>query len=81
MAPIAPDIRAQIRTIRALHDEAFDVVHLHEPLAPGPTATAMFIKTQPLVGTFHAAGGSLATEWVCGPGCGGSSNASTCAPR
>jgi phosphatidylinositol alpha-mannosyltransferase len=64
MAPIAPDIPAQIRTIRALRDEAFDVVHLHEPLAPGPTATAMFIKTQPLVGTFHAAGGSLAYEWL-----------------
>ena len=64
MAPIAPDIPAQIRTIRALRDEAFDVVHLHEPLAPGPTATAMFFKTQPLVGTFHAAGGSLAYEWL-----------------
>jgi phosphatidylinositol alpha-mannosyltransferase len=64
MAPIAPDVPAQIRTIRALRDEAFDVVHLHEPLAPGPTATAMFIKTQPLVGTFHAAGGSLAYEWL-----------------
>jgi phosphatidylinositol alpha-mannosyltransferase len=64
MAPLAPDISAQLRTIRALRDEAFDVVHLHEPLAPGPTATAMFIKTQPLVGTFHAAGGSLAYEWL-----------------
>jgi phosphatidylinositol alpha-mannosyltransferase len=64
MAPIAPDIPAQIRTIRALRDEAFDVVHLHEPLAPGPTLTAMLVKTQPLVGTFHAAGGSLAYEWL-----------------
>jgi phosphatidylinositol alpha-mannosyltransferase len=64
IAPLAPDIPAQLRTIRALRDEAFDVVHLHEPLAPGPTATAMFIKTQPLVGTFHAAGGSLAYEWL-----------------
>jgi phosphatidylinositol alpha-mannosyltransferase len=64
MAPIAPDIPAQIRTIRALRDEQFDVVHLHEPLAPGPTATSMFFKTQPLVGTFHAAGGSLAYEWL-----------------
>ena len=35
VAPIAPDPSAQLRTIRALRDEAFDVVHLHEPLAPG----------------------------------------------
>ncbi|HEX7096986.1 MAG TPA: glycosyltransferase family 4 protein [Acidimicrobiales bacterium] len=64
MAPIAPDVPAQLRTIRAVRDEAFDVVHLHEPLAPGVTMTAMLFKTQPLVGTFHAAGGSLAYEWL-----------------
>jgi phosphatidylinositol alpha-mannosyltransferase len=63
VAPIAPDPSAQLRTIRALRDEAFDVVHLHEPLAPGPTQTAMFFKTAPLVGTFHAAGGSAAYKW------------------
>ena len=37
VAPLAPDPAAQLRTIRALRDEAFDVLHLHEPLAPGPT--------------------------------------------
>ncbi len=63
VAPIAPDPSAQLRTIRALRDEDFDVVHLHEPLAPGPTQTAMFFKTAPLVGTFHAAGGSAAYKW------------------
>src|SRR3712207_5090124 len=36
VAPLAPDPSAQLRTIRALRDEAFDVVHLHEPLCPGP---------------------------------------------
>ena len=36
VAPLAPDPSAQLRTIRALRDEAFDVLHLHEPLAPGP---------------------------------------------
>ena len=56
VAPIAPDIPAQLRTMRALWDEDFDVVHLHEPLAPGPTVTAALLKTAPLVGTFHAAG-------------------------
>src|SRR4051812_43281712 len=63
VAPIAPDPSAQLRTIRALRDEAFDVVHVHEPLAPGPTQTAMFFKTAPLVGTFHAAGSSAAYKW------------------
>jgi len=63
VAPIAPDPSAQLRTIRALRDEAFDVVHLHEPLAPGPTQTAMFFKTAPLIATFHAAGSSAAYKW------------------
>ncbi len=35
VAPIAPDPPAVLRTIRALRDEDFDVLHLHEPLAPG----------------------------------------------
>lgn len=56
VAPIAPDVSAQLRTIRALRDEAFDVVHLHEPFAPGPTHTAILFKTAPIVATFHAAG-------------------------
>ena len=60
VAPIAPDIPAQLRTIRALRDEAFDIVHLHEPFCPGPTHTALLFKSQPLIATFHAAGGSAA---------------------
>ena len=36
VAPIAPDPSAQLRTIRALRDEGFDLLHLHEPMAPGP---------------------------------------------
>ena len=56
IAPVAPDPSAQLRTIRALWDEDFDVVHLHEPFAPGPTITTAMLKPAPLVGTFHAAG-------------------------
>ncbi|MBO0728241.1 MAG: glycosyltransferase family 4 protein [Acidimicrobiaceae bacterium] len=59
MAAIAPDPAAALRTIRALRDEAFDVVHLHEPLVPGPTLTAMMFSDGPLVGTFHRAGEGL----------------------
>jgi phosphatidylinositol alpha-mannosyltransferase len=64
VAPIAPDVPAQLRTIRALRDESFDILHLHEPLAPGPTMTAMLFKNAPLVGTFHMAGGSAAYRWL-----------------
>ncbi len=64
IAPIAPDLPAQLRTIRALRDEEFDVVHLHEPLSPGPTMTALVFKSAPTVGTFHAAGGSQAYNWL-----------------
>jgi phosphatidylinositol alpha-mannosyltransferase len=66
IAPIAPDLPAQLRTIRALWDESFDLLHLHEPLVPGPTITAALLKPAPLVGTFHAAGSQPAYQ-VLGP--------------
>jgi phosphatidyl-myo-inositol alpha-mannosyltransferase len=56
MAPLAPDASAALRTIRVLNDEAFDVIHLHEPMAPGITMTALLLHRAPTVGTFHAAG-------------------------
>ena len=56
VAPIAPDPSAQLRFIRAVRDEGFDVLHLHEPMVPGATQTALLLKPVPLVGTFHAAG-------------------------
>lgn len=58
VAPLAPDPAASLRTVRALRDEAFDVVHVHEPLAPGPALTSVTMHTAPTVGTFHAAGRS-----------------------
>ena len=67
VAPIAPDLPCALRTIRALRDEDFDVVHLHEPLVPGPCMTTALIKSTPLVGTFHAAGVSAAYRWAGGP--------------
>lgn len=59
VAPLAPDLPAQLRTLRALWEESFDVLHLHEPLAPGCTMTANVFKSAPTIGTFHAAGDSL----------------------
>lgn len=58
IAPLAPDPAAALRTFRALRDEAFDVLHVHEPLAPGPAITTTTLHTAPTVGTFHAAGRS-----------------------
>ena len=60
IAPLAPDPPAVLRTLRALNDESFDVVHIHEPLAPGPTLTSVVVHPAPTVGTFHAAGTSEA---------------------
>jgi phosphatidylinositol alpha-mannosyltransferase len=62
VAPIAPDLACALRTIRVLRDEDFDVVHLHEPLVPGPTVTAMLMRNRPLLGTFHRAGASAAYQ-------------------
>ena len=56
VAPIAPDPSCALRTIRALRDEGFDVVHLHEPLVPGPTMTSLLFRAAPMVGTFHKGG-------------------------
>lgn len=68
VAPIAPDPAAALRTIRVLRDERFDVVHLHEPLVPGPTLTALLFSDGPLVGTFHRAGTIAWHRAMRGPG-------------
>jgi len=64
VAPIAPDPSAQLRLIRAVRDEGFDVLHLHEPMVPGACMTAALLKPTPLVGTFHAAGTSASYEYL-----------------
>lgn len=58
IAPLAPDPSASLRTLRALRDEQFDVIHVHEPFAPGPPITTVTLHYAPTVGTFHAAGRS-----------------------
>jgi phosphatidylinositol alpha-mannosyltransferase len=73
VAPLAPDPACALRTIRALADEAFDVLNVHEPLAPGPPMTALVMHPAPVVGTFHAAGDSTSyrllnrgANWLAG---------------
>ena len=64
IAPLAPDAATQMRLVRALWSEGFDVVHVHEPLAPGASITAMLLKSAPLVGTFHASGDFSNYQWL-----------------
>ena len=40
------------------------MLHLHEPLAPGPTMTALVMHPAPTVGTFHAAGDSTSYRFA-----------------
>jgi phosphatidyl-myo-inositol alpha-mannosyltransferase len=67
VVPLAPDPSCVLRTIRALRDEDFDVIHVHEPLVPGPTMTSLVFDTIPSVGTFHAAGDSAGYKYGTQP--------------
>lgn len=67
IVPLAPDPSCTLRTIRAVRDEDFDVLHVHEPLVPGPTTTALLLDTVPVVGTFHAAGDSSSYRYLGPP--------------
>jgi phosphatidylinositol alpha-mannosyltransferase len=41
---------------RALAQERFDVLHLHEPMTPGICVAALAMAKSPVVATFHASG-------------------------
>lgn len=62
VAPIAPDPSCVFRTIRAMRDETFDIVHLHEPLCPGPPLWALVTTDAPIIGTFHRSGNEEAYD-------------------
>ena len=62
VAPIAPDFACALRTIRALRDGGFDVLHIHEPFCPGPPVTSLLFTERPTVGTFHRSGASRAYD-------------------
>jgi len=56
IAPISAGPTVAQRTRQALRDFDPDVVHLHEPVAPGPNHAVVLDPLVPIVGTFHAAG-------------------------
>jgi phosphatidylinositol alpha-mannosyltransferase len=54
VAPVAPTLGARSRVRAALAAFRPDVVHAHEPLAPGVGMFAVRATQRPVVGTFHA---------------------------
>ena len=64
VAPLAPDPAAIRRTLEVLAAVQPDVLHLHEPLVPGPALTALLAGSVPTVGTFHASGRVPAYVWL-----------------
>jgi phosphatidyl-myo-inositol alpha-mannosyltransferase len=55
VAPIATGRAVARRTLEALRTFEPDVLHLHEPLSPGPNHAALVGTTIAAVGTFHSA--------------------------
>ncbi len=55
VAPVAPTPAAAAATLRALGRLRPDVVHVHEPLIPGPPLAAVLLGRRPVVATFHRA--------------------------
>jgi phosphatidyl-myo-inositol alpha-mannosyltransferase len=67
IAPMAPQPTAAARAVRAIRRGAFDVLHLHEPLAPSITIPVLLAHPAPMVGTFHAAGHRTPYRWAAPP--------------
>jgi phosphatidylinositol alpha-mannosyltransferase len=55
-APVSPWPTTMARTVSAVRAFNPDVVHVHEPLVPGPSLAASMFGPRPVVGTFHRSG-------------------------
>jgi phosphatidylinositol alpha-mannosyltransferase len=62
-APIATSTQAARRTIDALAMFEPDVVHLHEPMVPGPALSLLIGYHGPMVSTHHISG-HVGREWA-----------------
>jgi phosphatidylinositol alpha-mannosyltransferase len=59
MAPVSVSPAAALAALKELRAFGPDVVHVHEPFAPGLTYALLTArKVPPLIGTFHRSGGS-----------------------
>jgi phosphatidyl-myo-inositol alpha-mannosyltransferase len=63
IAPIAGGKPVARRTLEARRVIEPDVIHLHEPLVPGPTQTLLMSADEPLIGTFHASYSGRVNPW------------------
>jgi phosphatidyl-myo-inositol alpha-mannosyltransferase len=61
VAPVTVSPIAAIRAVRFVRRGAFDVLHVHEPLAPVAAYGFVLSRSVPIVGTYHRAGVS---RWV-----------------
>ncbi len=60
VAPVSLSVAAVSRGLRSLRTAAFDVVHVHEPFAPGlPYGLLVGRHLPPVVATFHRSGASV----------------------
>jgi len=66
IAAVAPGPKASLRALRALRTGRFDVLHLHEPFAPGASYACLALARVARVGTFHRSG-DTALYRVLGP--------------
>jgi phosphatidylinositol alpha-mannosyltransferase len=60
VAPVSLSPFGAARAVRAVHHDGVDVVHLHEPLAPGAGYACLISPGKPVIGTFHRSGASTA---------------------
>jgi phosphatidyl-myo-inositol alpha-mannosyltransferase len=58
VAPVALGVTASSRALRCIASGGFDVLHFHEPLAPGASYACLVLRAEPKVGTFHRSGSS-----------------------
>ena len=59
LAPVTVSVRAVVRALRTLRTGGFDLIHVHEPFAPGvPYGLLVARHLPPVVGTFHRSGRS-----------------------
>lgn len=55
-APVGISPRALARTASMVRDGGYEVIHIHEPFAPGPSLVGLMAAKVPVAGTFHRHG-------------------------
>ena len=63
VAPVSLSPMAWRRTLATIKGASYDVLHLHEPLAPGAGYICLSSSGLPMLGTFHRSGDSAPYRW------------------